>query len=276
MKNQQKGNSNKVQDSTTNSHPTYPKQTLRSLSSVNAPTIHVDTSDEKLDYIMKTLITVVANQNKIMAEIDKFRTVFEVVIQKSNDPFVTTPEATRERMSHFDPIDSLEKLKEFNEELKNAEIFDKYVDGLSFICGRDTKTKGIDHCYLLVDKFFTRHFFTLCSWAGGSKGPVTKFPFKFYENVITLFFNLVHLADPKFTLEECEEFFKGVIKNCQRRNCPRVRSSKSKRRPKGLSYAIRNSGNEDYDCVSQPLKEEDIFFDDLSAELIDDDPEPVL
>lgn len=87
------------------------------------------------------------------------------------------------------------------------EIFNEYVDKLSCICGKDTKINGIDHCYMLVDKFYTRNFFTTCSWAGGAKATGTKFAFKFYENVIVLFFELVHLADNRFTLE----FFSNVL-----------------------------------------------------------------
>lgn len=74
--------------------------------------------------------------------------------------------------------------------MNDTEVFNEYVDGLSFICGRDTKIKGIDHSYMLVDKIFIRNFFTLCLWAGGAKVPNTRIAFKFYENVINLVLNL--------------------------------------------------------------------------------------
>lgn len=133
----------------------------------------------------------------------------------------------------FSQIGDLEQLKNLESMLSNKQQFIEYFDKLKIICGSNTTTKGINHCYVLVDKFFTRKFFTLCSWAGGSKGDIAKFPFKIYENVICLFFKLVNLADPKFSFEECQDFFKNVIRNSQRRsNSLNVRTSKTKNRPK--------------------------------------------
>lgn len=55
----------------------------------------------------------------------------------------------------------------------------------------------------------------------------------------------MHLADPKFALEDCEHFFTGVIRNCVgRNNALNIRTSRSKKRPKQLSYNARNSENE--------------------------------
>ncbi|VEN56596.1 unnamed protein product, partial [Callosobruchus maculatus] len=134
-------------------------------------------------------------------------------------------------------INSLEELKAFNEQLNDQNIFNEYFERLSFICGANSRVKAIDNCYMLVDKFFTRNFFTLCSWAGGAKVPNSKFPFKFYENVISLFFKLINTANSNFTWQDCEDFFKNVIRNSARRSQSNSkRASKSKNRPKKSNY----------------------------------------
>lgn len=215
----------------------------------------------KLDTIMTTLETVLENQHKIIKELANFQVVFEKAMKKKNagTAFASSSQNTS-RIVPFQPIDCSEDLKELNEKLEDTDVFSEYVERLSFICGRDTTTKGIDHCYMLVDKFFTRKFFTLCSWAGGSKVPNTKFAFKFYENVISLFFKLIHLADPKFTLEDCEDFFKSVIRNCVRRNnSSNLRTSRSKNRPKQLSYNAQVAENDEVNggTTSMPNNLED-------------------
>ena len=194
---------------------------------------------------MTNLNTVLENQHKIMKELSNFQVVFEMAMKKRNAENAASSGQHNSRISPLQPIDSLEILKEINEKLKDTKAFNEYIDRLSFICGRDTKVKGIDHCYMLVDKFFTRRFFTLCSWAGGAKIPNSKFAFKFYENVISLFFKLVHIADKRFTLEDCEDFFKGVIRNCVRRNNSlNIRTSRSKNRPKQILYSAKVPENE--------------------------------
>lgn len=228
----------------------YPadQQTIQLVASID-PEVEsseaTNINNNKLDLIMTTLENVLENQHKIMKELSNFQVVFEMAMKKRNaDNAVASSSQNSSKISPFQPIDCLEDLKEINEKLKDTEVFNEYVDRLSFICGRDTKIKGIDHSYMLVDKFFTRKFFTLCSWAGGAKVPNTKFPFKFYENVISLFFKLVRLADQRFTLEDCEDFFKSVIRNCVRRNnSSMIRTSRSKNRPKQLSYNAQVSEN---------------------------------
>ncbi|XP_045473413.1 uncharacterized protein LOC123679900 [Harmonia axyridis] len=221
------------------------QQTIQQMETFDAQVVSTEATNndnKKLDTIMTTLETVLENQHKIMKELSNFQVVFEMTMKKKNAS--ESHSQNNCDISPIRPIDSLETLKEFNEKLNDPEVFTEYVNRLSFICGRDTRMKGIDHGYLLVDKFFTRNFFTLCSWAGGARVPNSKFGFKFYENVINLFFKLVHLADQKFSLEDCEDFFKGVIRNCVRRNnALNIRTSRSKNRPKELSYNAQDAGN---------------------------------
>lgn len=153
-------------------------------------------------------------------------TILEASVSANIDPIST-------RKFHLKPLDSLLELQELNDKLKDAHAFNDYFENLKIICGQNTK---------FGYKFFTRKFFTICSWAGGAKVPNTKFPFKCYDNVIVLFFKLIRLADPKFTQRGSELFFKNVIRNSLRRfESNKVRTSKSKRRAKKLSYSARFS-----------------------------------
>lgn len=199
---------------------------------------------------------VIENQLKIMKELAKIQTLLEVLeLNKKQDDRSLKIEIGL----NFKPINTLEELKKFSEEIANPIVFDSYFRSMSVICGVQSKCKGIDHCYSLVDKFFTRKFFTLCSWAGGAKIPHTKFAFKSYENIISLFFKLVHQADESFTLEQCEVFFKNVIKNSVRRNeSSSVRCSKSKNRPKKLNYKIKMNVNGDENLDEEAIDLEDI------------------
>lgn len=91
--------------------------------------------------------------------------------------------------------------------MKDKQVFQDYIEKVSFICGKTGKAKGIDVSYMLVEKIFDRKLMLLCSWAGGARDNKEKSAFKFYKNIMSVFF-LVYLADNDFTLSECEAFFK--------------------------------------------------------------------
>lgn len=79
---------------------------------------------------------------------------------------------------------------------------------------------------------------TLCSWAGGARDKKEKIPFKIFKNVINLFFKAVSMSDRDFTLKDCEDFFKNVIRISTRRNqSVAIHNSAIKRRPKNLAYS---------------------------------------
>lgn len=140
------------------------------------------------------------------------------------------------------PIDTLADLQKLEKNLAEKEIMENYVTKYSFICGREGNSKGLNNCYTLIDRFFTRRFMTLCSWAGGARDKKEKIPFKIYKNTIEFFFRVVNLSDNSFTLNECEEFFKAIIRNSTRRSESSMsRTSKPKHRPKNLNYKIQGN-----------------------------------
>lgn len=165
------------------------------------------------------------------------------------------------------PVESLEELIGLEEKLQDQNYMDELIGLLTFICGTRDVGNGANHCYKLVDFIFTRQFMTTCSWAGGSREQKEKVPFKMFKHVISMFFQLVHMADTTFTLEQCENFFKGVLKNSVRRNergkTGVVRCSKTKNRPKKLVYRAREL--RDCEFIEQDVLEIDskVFQDSL-------------
>lgn len=139
---------------------------------------------------------------------------------------------------------------------------DDCVEKLSYLCGRKGTGNGINNCYMLIDVIFSRKFMTYCSWTGGARNQKEKIPFKVYKNVISLFFKVIHLSDKDFTLKECEEFFKNVIRNSTRRNESNIiRTSAVKKRPKNLNYITKTNmdqhiGNESAITTVQNYEEE--------------------
>lgn len=196
----------------------------------------------------ENLAMIIQNQEKILQRISKIEVMFDEFVKvftKKQDCIVSEKNDNNIRLEPFQPIDNIENLQNLEDQLKNKNIFNEYIEKLTFICGKSNRIhRAIDNCYLLVDRFFTRQFMTICSWAGGSKNDVEKIPFKIYKNIINLFFQVIYLSDNNFTMLECELFFKNVIKNSTRRNDnsrPTSRQSKTKNRPKKLEYNMKEA-----------------------------------
>lgn len=96
--------------------------------------------------------------------------------------------------------------------------------------------RSFNCCYSLVDLFFERSFFTLCSWSGQSRAQVDKYAFKSFRRILNCFFNCVRSIDADFTFGECESFFKDKIlkHSAQRQRSNSGRISKIKHRPTGI------------------------------------------
>ncbi|XP_066256700.1 uncharacterized protein [Euwallacea similis] len=141
--------------------------------------------------------------------------------------------------SPIEPIDSLEKLTQFEEKLKDETYLAQVIESMSFICGKSGKAMGLDCCYKLIDYFLTRRFVAQCSWTGNTRmGPgVGKVPLKFFHNFRKCFRDIITLADSKFTETESEDFFKRVMRNSVKRvSAGQMRQSRHKNRPKNLKY----------------------------------------
>lgn len=123
-----------------------------------------------------------------------------------------------------------------------------------------------DTCYTLVDKMFTRRFFTLVSWAGGSKKGTAKIEFRSYKRTIAFFLELVRQKHPFYSEQSCEDFFKNkVISNSTKRSeNKRLRKSHAKHRGKSsVKLEIKNDESNDEDSIDENLFHN--AFDDESV-----------
>lgn len=195
--------------------------------------------------IIENQTEIMNNQHKIMQQLAKLETMIDIIYvarknEKSSSCSCETKNTEQIDTDIMEPINVLEDLIKLEEQLSDTRVADNLVKKFSYICGRKGGGSGIDNCYILVDRIFTRKFMTLCSWAGGAKDGNEKIPFKIYKNTIQMFFRVIQLSDKDFTLQKCEEFLKNVIRNSKRRNeSNMVRCSKSKKRPSHLIYRIK-------------------------------------
>lgn len=77
---------------------------------------------------------------------------------------------------------------------------------------------GQNVCYELIDHFFDRKVLLFCSWSGGSKGETTKFSMKNCENILNIFFKIVHSVNITFSRKLLEDFFKKITRNSKKRS----------------------------------------------------------
>lgn len=117
------------------------------------------------------------------------------------------------------PIDSLESLTELEEKLKNEQYKQKFIKSLIFICGSTGKANGIDAAYKLIDYILDRNFVDKCSWTGNTKegGGSTKIALKFFVNFRKTFLTIIMHADKDFSEQDCDTFFKRILKNSVQR-----------------------------------------------------------
>jgi len=139
---------------------------------------------EKLDLILSNQNMFQEQQNMILQQLAKL----EVILDKTVDTIdkqscSCQPSQVRNTCGStimFKEITTLQELEDFEAKLSDKKNMDSFVGEFSKICGRGTGN-GINNCYMLVDKIFSRKFMTLCSWAGGSRDQKEKIPFKLQE-----------------------------------------------------------------------------------------------
>lgn len=199
---------------------------------------------------------ILENQHKIMQTLAKILTHAEYSSQAINDGAFDKPSPNTTHMNEsFDPVSTLEQLDELEASLKDNNTMQKYIRSMSFICGVNGKSNGVDCCYKLVDYFISRQFLLQCSWTGNTRtleGKVApdgepstedngKVGLKFYKKFRALFFNLIMLADKDFSEIDCDNFFKRIMKNSKQRVVAKTATSKHRNRPKNLKYKSKKA-----------------------------------
>ncbi|KAF5287094.1 hypothetical protein FQA39_LY16079 [Lamprigera yunnana] len=134
----------------------------------------------------------------------------------------------------FKRMKTLDDAVKLEQELENVVLFNNIIKHMNLQLSEDLR--GFNCCYLLVDLFFERSFFGLCSWSGHSVLKPFKYPFKSFSRIINCFFECVRCIDTNFNFSDCELFFKKkVLKHSaqrQKSNCSRP--SRMKQRPTGI------------------------------------------
>ncbi|CAG9768476.1 unnamed protein product [Ceutorhynchus assimilis] len=188
--------------------------------------------------LLESLKGLGTNDNKliIFQQLSKFEAMADVMAEKmTNMNSINNCSCKKSSQIvediYIDRIEAVEQFDAFESKLKDRKIMQENIERLSQVCGKRGDGHGVNNCYILIDRMFSRKFMTLCSWAGGARGEQEKVAYKMYKNVISLFFNVVHLSDKSFTQKDCEDFIKNVIRNSTRRSkSDLLRTSAIKRR----------------------------------------------
>lgn len=145
------------------------------------------------------------------------------------------------------PIENQQQFEMLETDLADKDKKNKLFKTLSFLCSSKVGS-GTTCAYKLLDILFSKNFLCQCSWSGGSKGEISKIPFKNYKNIRIFFFKMVNSWDSNFTDEDAEKFLKLVIRNASKRKLMKglrqssKRTRKSRNRGEELHYnAINNS-----------------------------------
>lgn len=200
--------------------------------------------NEKSQYKNVDLQMIFNNQQTIINQISNLQTTLNNFTESFTgyaNKESTSSNQTFQLECIIEPINTLEKLNDFEEKLKNKDYMDKVIESMIFVCGKSGKAIGIDCCYKLIDYFLSRDFVTQCSWTGNTRiEGNSKVPLKFFENFRKCFLKLIMIADKDFTESECDLFFKRIMRNSLKRKVQKI-MSKHKNRPKCLKYTTKTS-----------------------------------
>lgn len=193
----------------------------------NESQVNIEVLSQKIDNLTKIAIELQNNQQNIMLKLASVTTSVEEYMMKM------TRKESDKAISTFETISDVQKLQEFENNLKNPELREEVLNRLSIICSKG-KGRGESNAYVLVDAMFSRQLMTQCSWAGGTRcaeNPKTYFKSFIYTR--DLFFDIIHKTDKQFTKDDCDNFFKKVLRHSVARNASlQLRRSAAKNRPK--------------------------------------------
>lgn len=79
---------------------------------------------------------------------------------------------------------------------------------------------GLKVAYRLADAVFDPYLLQEYTWTGVSRGPLpntTKKPFQTMFGIVDVFFEILHMADTRYTKQKTEDFFKMILKHSKKR-----------------------------------------------------------
>ncbi|KXJ82675.1 hypothetical protein RP20_CCG012097 [Aedes albopictus] len=125
---------------------------------------------------------------------------------------------TTDQNFKFSPASTVQEIEQLETELANTSYQEKLITHMRKMIGPIGDTcNGQNMCYALIDRFFQRCVMTSCSWSGGSKSDVPKYPMKNCKHILDTFFKIVHAVNSTFSVKLMEDFFKQVLRNAKSR-----------------------------------------------------------
>lgn len=205
--------------------------------------LNVVVENQKKIALKLASLTIQLEETKASISQEKERPVNVTLLQ---DQLRTEEENESFSIKHIENQQQLEILEtDLADKAKKKKLFKT----LSLLCSSKSGS-GTTCAYKLLDILFSKNFLCQCSWSGGSKGEISKVPFKNYKNIRIFFFEIVNSWDSKFTDDDAEKFLKLVIRNASKRKLMKglrqssKRIRKSRNRKEELHYTASNNSEE--------------------------------
>lgn len=265
---------------TSKKHTTHPKNESASKSDStdkkdtndcnNAHRIEYKRINRKLDSLEAKMSTILENQTIMSLNQAALSNMFEEFMKSSGYAKDLKPDPKKFGVD-FSIIEKEDDLENFEHKLQNPVYRENLERKFSILSGRDDGN-GINIAYRLIDLMFSREFMTQCSWSGGSREDhVKKVCFKMFQRTLDFFFTIVRATDHYFTMEDCENFFKRILRNAKRRSLHmNVRQSTKRNRPKRFKEQMHNKENDRIGSDDDEKETEDIYIE--STMTIEEEP----
>ncbi|CAB3245036.1 unnamed protein product [Arctia plantaginis] len=177
-------------------------------------------------------------KRQLLTSYDEATRELDLMLQNSDTEFDNQTEViTTNSNINFSNYNTLacpaivKELEELESLLTDKQQKNKLLKQYSFVCSQ-SDGRGGTCAYKILDVFFTRDFLYKCSWTGGSRGTSdnVKNPLKAYKNVLKFYYELIHIWDQTYTIENNENFFKTVLKTSVKRKLSKNERASTKRR----------------------------------------------
>ncbi|KAJ2953477.1 hypothetical protein O0L34_g1073 [Tuta absoluta] len=209
------------------------------------------TSSDEIKDIKESISSIMANQ-KILYEIQTNICVKVSEIQTELRSFIKMSASQKTANEESTLIKNNKDLEEFEQKLLDRTFKENMKMKFVGVCTKGLGKGGVN-AYHLIDSMFDRNFLKQCTWTGFSKKEAKKICFKGFTRTISLFFDIIHASDESFVKQDCDKFFKTILKNAhkrsesnQRMSAPKVRVVKKKATTKSLpsNMPIENASGE--------------------------------
>lgn len=163
---------------------------------------------------------------------------------RCNNPSMSTSGVSTQKVALRKLIDSIEEMNHLENQLMQNDTKEKMMSECELILGN--RSSGVlNDCYTYVDNIFSKRFFTLVTWSGGSNTPgAKKFCFRDYCFFKVFFMELMRKTHTTFADADYEDIFKNkfIRNSTSRAKSTGQRKSAAKHRGRNM----RNERTENY------------------------------